>query len=412
MSNSVKKIYVSLEMSDNEIKLLVGEYFNTRFNIIKTLKSKTMAFNGFKIADKELLVQDLKKVISEASSKLGAKIEKVILVLPSYNFKRFALRSTVVPSTGILKKEDVARAVANTLRSNVDYDVMMVNTVINKYTINGLATRRLPENETCSEALIDLDLLCCDKEMAYEYVDALESAGIKVLDICLNTYAVCKEASLIEESLKKNVILLDIGMQETFLTLLSKGKHLSTEVIFEGLNQMVDNVKNSYNIPYSDVVRMVKYAVNFNKEYQDNIIYSNNQTSITLKDVNDAVKDILANFVDKLLTMCKPIIDQGDTQIVIAGEGQGMKALVDSIKMNSGTEVKDYYPDTIGIRDSSFTDLFGSFVVYKEKEILNNTSISCIDLFEYDDVIDHKKIDVEGESITTKIKNLFIQYIN
>lgn len=408
----MKKIYVSLQMSDNEIKLLVGEYFNTRFNIIKSVRSKSMAFNGFRIADKELLVQDIKKVVEEASSKIGANIEKVILVLPSYNFKRFPLRSSVVTSDGVLKKQDIARAISNSLNTNIDYDVMMVNSVVNKYTINGISSRRLPEKELCNEALVDIDLLCCDKQMAYEYVEAVESAGLKVLDICLNTYAICKEASLIEESLKKNVILLDINMHETYLTFLSKGKHMSTEVIFEGLNQMVDKVKNINNIPYSDVVKLIKYSVDFNSKYPDNIVYNSNDFSLSVDKLNSIVKEELDSFSNKLVAMCKPIIDQGDTLIVITGQGQSMKPLVDNIKLLSKTELKEYYPETVGVRDSSLTSLYGSFVVYKEIANLNNINVNCIDLLEYDNVIETKKLDVEGESITTKIKNLFIQYIN
>ena len=48
---------------------------------------------------------------------------------------------------------------------------------------------------------------------------------------------------------------------------------------------------------------------------------------------------------------------------------------------------------------------------YKEKVLLNKISISCIDLLSYDSYIDQKQLDAEGETITTKIKNLFKQYI-
>ena len=46
-----------------------------------------------------------------------------------------------------------------------------------------------------------------------------------------------------------------------------------------------------------------------------------------------------------------------------------------------------------------------------DKVIMNNLDVSCIDLLKYDSLIDQKQLDSEGETITTKIKNLFRQYM-
>ncbi len=54
--------------------------------------------------------------------------------------------------------------------------------------------------------------------------------------------------------------------------------------------------------------------------------------------------------------------------------------------------------------------VYGSFFAYKEKASLNNLNVSCVDIAEYDSTVDQKKIDVEGETITMKIKKLFEQY--
>ena len=81
------------------------------------------------------------------------------------------------------------------------------------------------------------------------------------------------------------------------------------------------------------------------------------------------------------------------------------------IKEESQCDLKSYYPDTIGVRDPSLTSLFGSLFAYKDKVSLNEISVSCIDLLEYDSHVEQKEIDTEGETITTKIKNLFKQYV-
>ena len=108
--------------------------------------------------------------------------------------------------------------------------------------------------------------------------------------------------------------------------------------------------------------------------------------------------------------MSQPILDKGNISIVVTGEGAEMLALVDKLKKDSGVDVKAYYPDTIGVRESALTALYGAFIVYHEKAILRESNVNCIDQLEYESIVDHRKIDVEGETLTSRIKNLFKQY--
>ena len=414
MSKDMKQIYAALELCESEIKILVGEYYNTRFNIIRAEKFPTNAISDFKVINAETLSSDIKEAIHETSLKIGADIEEVILVLPAYNFKRFPLRSKVVIDDGIVRKEDIARAISNSLRSTVDNDVMVVSPMIVRYTVNGISTRRLPENESCNEVIVDIDLLCADINVCYDYVSAVENSGVKVLDIVLNTYAVAREAALFEESLSRPIIVLDVGRSCTYLSLLSKGKLVSTEIVFDGLNSMINRVYRTYNMPYNDIAKLVKYSVNFDSQYPDDIIYAwsegNGTKTITTRDLNETVEKPLNALCDKLVTMCKPIIDTG-ASVVICGEGQQMSAFEKTFKEKADCDVKTYVPDTIGVRDPSYAALYGAFFVYRDKVLMNDLDVCCIDLLKYDELIDQKELDQEGETITTKIKNLFKQYM-
>ncbi len=412
MSKNIKQIYAALELCENEIRILVGEYYNTRFNIIRADKYPTNAISDFKIVNKSGIIEDIKKAVQQTSAKIGSGLEQVLLVLPAYNFKRFPLRSKVVIEKGVVRKQDIARAVSNSLKTPVDKDVIVVDPMIIKYTINGISSRRFPENEVCSEVYVDIDLLCADTGICYDYVSAAENSGLKVLDIVLNTYATAREAALFEESLNKSIIVLDINRSCTYLSLLSKGKLLSTEIVYDGLNSLINKVYRTYNMPYNDIAKLVKYSVNYNSKYPDDVIYAwssqNNTNTITTKMLNEAVARPLDSLTEKLITMCRPILDTG-ASIVITSEGEQMKALSDVIRNKAQCEVRTYYPDTIGVRDPAFTALYGAFFIYRDKVMMNDLSVSCIDLLKYDSLIDHKQMDLEGETITTKIKSFFRQ---
>ena len=113
MTNTLKQVYASIYIDDNLLEILVGEYYNTRFNIIYTNTSPINGILDFKIADYDLVVKTIKDEVEKASLKIGATIKKVILVVPAFNFKRYPLRVSVVPNGGILTKKDVARALTS-----------------------------------------------------------------------------------------------------------------------------------------------------------------------------------------------------------------------------------------------------------------------------------------------------------
>jgi len=414
MGNTIKQIYASLELCETEIKILVGEFFNTRFNIIRADRYPTDAISDFKIIDAEKLSQDIKKAVDNSSEKIGSSIEQVILVLPPYNFKRFPLRSKVLIENRIIKKEDIARAISNSLKTQIDNDVMVIDAVIIKYTANGIVTRRLPENEVCDELYVDIDLLCADREMCYEYVSVIENSGIKVLDITLGNYAAAKEASLFEESLSRNILLMDVNLSCSYLSVLSKGKLASTEILFDGLNSIINKVYRDLSLPYNDIPKLVKYSLNYESEYPDDVIYAYNSQgttkTISTKELNECAEKPLNDLIDKLLLMCKPVIDSG-ALIYLTGEAEQMKAFHKLLEEKASQKIKTYHPETIGIRNSAYASVYGAFFVYRDKALLNNLNVNCIDMLTYEKLIDQKELDTEGETITTKIKNLFKQYM-
>lgn len=414
MGNNIKQIYVAMELCENEIRLLVGEYFNTRFNIIRSDKYYTNTISDFSINNKEELSNDIKKAVKETSSRISTDIEKVILVLPAYNFKRYPLKSKVVIENGVISKKDIARAVSNSLKTKVDPNVLVANSMIVKYNVNGISTRRLPENEKADEVFVDIDLLCADVEVSYDYVSAVEDAGIKVLDITLNNYAIAREAALFEESLNKNVIILDVNRTCTYLSLLSKGRLVSTEIVFDGLNSLINRVYRTYGMPYNDIAKLVKYSADFNSEYPDDTVYAWTDQGVTksinTRMLNQCIDEPLDMLCEKLVSMCKPIIDDG-ALIILTGEGCQMRSLLERLKEKTLTKVKTYFPDTIGVRDPAMTALYGAFFVYRDKVLLNDLNVNCVDLVKYENAIDQKQFDSEGETITTKIKNLFKQYM-
>ena len=56
-----KQIFAAVEVSDHEVRLIVGEFFNTRFNIIKVERVACSGFDGVKITDPAAVTSAVKQ---------------------------------------------------------------------------------------------------------------------------------------------------------------------------------------------------------------------------------------------------------------------------------------------------------------------------------------------------------------
>ena len=92
---SNKQIFAALEVADHEVRLVVGEFFNTRFNIIKVERVPCFGLSFNAVTNPTEVTQAIRTAADNARKMSGADIQKVIVSMPSYRFKKFAFYFSV-----------------------------------------------------------------------------------------------------------------------------------------------------------------------------------------------------------------------------------------------------------------------------------------------------------------------------
>ena len=161
---SDKQIFASVEVADHEVRLIVGEFFNTRFNIIKVERIPCFGLTYDRVLNADEISNALRKAASNTKRTIGAEIKKVILAIPSYRTKKYSLKSTVDVTgiDGVITIQDVRNAIKKAENMSISKEYALIQTVPVKYIVNGIATRRIPLGEKCSQLSVDVDLLCAD----------------------------------------------------------------------------------------------------------------------------------------------------------------------------------------------------------------------------------------------------------
>ena len=330
------------------------------------------------------------------------------------------MRSTVDVSgiDGVITIQDVRNAIKKAESVNISKDYALIQTVCVKYIVNGIATRRIPIGEKCSQLSIDVDLLCADRKLAYDLVGCVENAGLQVLDIFPEVYAVAKEAALFERAVEKQIVVLKIERQSTVLGLFRKGRLTTAGVLPAGLGNLVSDCVDQYGVATADAVELLKYSIRFNqKVYTDNPVHiwskDGETKTISEKQFVESIQKNVAQWVKDLIKTCEPILQAGPTTVIITGEGGETEGLSDLLSESLGCSVKCYIPETLGGRNAGLTAPLGLLYAYQDKLPITGYIDDSLDMDAFKKSVSYrekkKEIDSKEDTLTSKLKGLFFE---
>ena len=263
--------------------------------------------------------------------------------------------------------------------------------------------------------IMDVDLLYANKDVVYSYARCIEKAGLEILDICLDSYAIAQEAAVFEQTVDKYVVLIDIARQNTTLSLFTHGKLVNCEVLSDGYGKWLTSLREDYHLKDSIGFRLVQNTCNLLDDIvKDNVIYIwselGEQKQISEKGVQEAIMPYLKAWIEMVNEACLPIIESGDVRYLITGEGCEIQSL-QQLLPNFNAKATIYVPQTIGARDCSLVACLGLFYSWKEAlNIRKDERISC-DIYEVENAVESvtKKSAMDDEGgFTKKLKSILL----
>lgn len=413
---SDKQLFSSLELADHEVRLIVGEFFNSRINVLTVERVKCDGVSFDKINNPSSVIEAITTARNNVKKKLGASVNKVILAIPSYKMKRFGFKSQVdiTGIDGTVTIQDVRNALNKANGVEVNNQYAMVQATPIKYTVNGISTRRIPLGDKCKQLNVDIDLLCSDKEFTYDLVACVEKAGLEILDIFLDIFAIAKEAALFEQSIEKQIVILKVGRESTTLGLLKQGRYTTAAVLGAGLGNIAGSVAENYGLSSEVCVELLKYSVDLdNEKYSSNPVHIwNNQSetkTISEEELANCVKDNVSLWLDAVEKTCVPILQAGETTVIITDEGGETKGLDALVHKRLGVETKYYIPDTLGARNAELTCALGLLYAYQDKLPIVGNNADSIDMSAFIKSVSYrdKKSVAKEDTLTNKLKGLF-----
>ena len=90
-----QEIYASVEIADHEVRLIVGQLYDTRFHVLRVERCRIAGNSGRQSEDD--IADAIIKVVENAKQALGFRVERVLLAIPSKNVERHVQQIHVIP---------------------------------------------------------------------------------------------------------------------------------------------------------------------------------------------------------------------------------------------------------------------------------------------------------------------------
>ncbi len=384
----MKEIYATLDIGSTTLKLVVAEVISANVNILFSSKVTSHGVRKGVITDAEALVEDIKKVVREADEELNTTITSVGLVLPSINAR-------IYQGDGITKVnnandkitiDDVIRALKLSTRFQRNRDEEIVCTIPIHYALDTKSTDKLPLGMRSASLKVDSMIVTSKKKFFYGYLEAVEKAGLELLDVTIDAYASALEA-FDEAYLKEGAILIDIGCYSSTVSFYEDGYLKYIAQANTGGYDLTKAISEKWWISMDKAERYkIKYGTCEKNVGDDDVIHTNKVdnevVNYTQQDLSDVLREAVEGMMEEIKTKIDVINDGRSYETVIVGGGGELPSLDVIASSVLNAPVRCYRPETIGVRDMSYVPALGLlYYLNDRKEFLgNNVSLTLPDI--------------------------------
>ena len=411
-----KEIYAALEIADHEVRLVIGELFEARLNMLRVERVQTSGVNNKEIVDEKAVVSAIRKAVANATIALGCRIERVLLAIPSIEVTRCnqKINVSIDDGTRTVRLYHIQSGFNKAIGYRPAVHLELVNVGCIKYKINGITSRKLPLGETCDSFVMDMDLLFAQKKTVYAYARCVEQANLEILDICLDSYAMAQEAAVFEQAIDRYVVQVDLCRYNTCLSLFAHGKLMKCILLKEGYASWYEELQNKYGLKDHVCYRLLQNIFDKDpKKNGDNIIYLENitdvQVALSAHEVYALCYERIEEWIEKINETCRPITQGGNTRYVVSGEGVNIQIL-EQLMDRFSASASSYVPQTIGARDGAYTTAIGMIYSWKEIQEVRKDERISVNRNEMEESVESiRKVAHDGEGgFTRKLKNMLL----
>ena len=346
----MRKIFTSIDIGTNEVKVVTVEEFNDRFNV---LASSSVKSNGVKqglIVDANLVSSSIKKAIKDNESKLGVKIEETIAIIPSNNMEICMRRGKVNVHDDMITGDVIFDCMENALKEEKVAGMEVANVSPIEFRIDEAKKVKNPLGLS-GKTLESKNIVCyVPKKNVYSVISIIEGLNIKVVDIVISSIG--DYYSVKNKELDERVgAIVNIGEDKSVVSIFNKGVIMSENIIPIGSSMIDKELIFNYKIEDSCAIKIKNTFAVASRKYADG--------EETYEFVNRVGNEMSINQYQLTKREINYIIVTGGITSML-----GFSSLVEELY---GRHSSVLSLAVIGIRNNKYSTVYGSIKYFNEK---------------------------------------------
>ncbi len=381
----MKEIISSLDIGSSTVKLVVGEVYKNEVHVLSVSEVKSKGVKKGIIVNPEETLISLKELFRRSEEMLDIKINKVILIVPSY-YAEFLVTegvSTITNPEGIVESHDIIRTLQACVYNKVPNNKEFIAITPIEFMIGDKKVKD-PKGMKADKLKCKAVLSLAPKKNVYTAVSLLENIDVSVVDINFGSVADYFEFKN-DEMDKKNTAIINIGDEKTEVSVFKKGILVETENIELGSKNIDRDICYIYDISRSKAKELKeKFALahkrNASTSWSEDVL-TNQDENIKINQYE--ISEIIYSRIKEVLELSKKQINLLTkleiSYIIITGgatEANDFNLVVDEV---FGKEMEVYKVKEIGCRHNKYSSALGFIKYYHDKLSFRNKLAYTVD---------------------------------
>lgn len=407
----MRKIYTSVDLGSDSIKILVAEIYNMKLNVLAVSNVKSSGIKKGLIVDANEILVSLREAISEIEGKLMITIDKVIASVPSY-YSTFEIVTGEVDidEYGKITGLDVVKVLQKAVKSKLKMDRELVTIIPIYYIVDDKKNIKDPKNLIGKKLGVKAMMATTPSKNVQSIISIFQSLGIDVVDVNLGSIADYNEFKNNTSDTGVSAVI-NIGHDITTVSLFNKGIIINSEVIQIGGKNIDNDISYVFKLDKKDSSKLKEnFAVAHKKfsrvnDVKEAVTTNRDLISITQYDISQVVMSRLTEILKLAKKQTYLLTNREISYIIITGgtaELPGMSYLVEEI---FGSNAKVGNIDTIGIRNNKYSTVSGLIKGINDKLESRDKEYTMIDLD--NDASGQNKLSINDSSVLNKVFGYF-----
>ena len=411
----MKNIFTSVDIGSDSIKVVTCELHNNKLNLLAASSTKSKGIKMGMIVNPNEACLAIKKCLNDIESMLGITINKVIASVPSNMADFTFIRGSVDVNTesGLVESKNIIDVLQVAMEDQVPVDREMVTIMPIDFKINNGELVQNPLGKQSKTLETRAIMVTTPKKNIYSVVTVLESLGVDVIDIMINSIGDINSLKNKETNDKVGAII-NIGSDTTNISLYNKNIVVKNSIINVGGSEIDKTISATYKVDLLTARKLKEKFALAHRKYA-NISDFMEVENIMNEDIKinqyDLSEVCMKKFQDLFLLIKKEIsyLTDKELEYVIFTGGTSMMTHFDYLvseefSKNSSVGVMRI----IGVRNNMYSSSVGNIIYFISKLKLKGKEYSMVSTKDMENLSSRKtSTNISSDSMLGKVVDYF-----